>query len=188
MFGVPILRKIAQRKVINLLASQDLRERSSSDRRLDCILNICHVDLISRCRLAIDDIIQIRLPGNIQNSQIRDAPHMTHNGGDLVRLVLQHMQIAAINFGRQLAFHSADSLLHVVFNRLRKTPDHARESVFSSSLIHGRDQVVFILVEHGTPLFFRFQPHKIFRIEKSRVIGPVIGTARLTGALGDFWK
>ena len=42
-------------------------------------------------------------------------------------LILEHVQIAAVDLGGELALHAADSLLHVVFDGLGEAPDHAGE-------------------------------------------------------------
>ena len=54
--------------------------------------------------------------------------------------------------------------------------------------VHGRDQVVLVLVKDRTPFFFRFQTHEVFGVEEARMVGPVVGTARLAGAVGGFRK
>ena len=54
--------------------------------------------------------------------------------------------------------------------------------------VHGGDQVVLILMKHGAPLFFWLQPHEVFGIEEAGMVGAVIGTARLAGAVGRFRK
>ena len=57
-----------------------------------------------------------------------------------------------------------------------------------SSKVHGRDQVVLVLVEDGPPFFFWLQADEVFGVEESGVVGAVIGTAGLAGALGRFGK
>ncbi len=41
-------------------------------------------------------------------------------------------------------------------------------------------------MEDRTPLFFRFEPYEVFGIEKTGVVGAVIGASGLAGALGGF--
>ena len=132
--------------------------------------------------------IKVRLPGNIEDAEVRDAGHVAHNAGDLVGLILENMQVAAIDLGRKLALDSADSLFHVVFDGLREAPDDAREISASSSSVHGGDQVVLVLVKDRPPLFLRLQTHEVFGVEKSRMVGAVIRTAGLAGAVGRFGK
>ena len=132
--------------------------------------------------------VQVRLTGNLEHSQVRDAPDVAHNAGDLVGLILEQMQIAAVDLGGKLALDSADCLLHVVFDRLREAPDHAREFFSRAASFMAAIRFVFVLVKDRAPLLLRLQTHEVFGIEKSGVVGPVIRTAGLTGALGHFGK
>ena len=43
-------------------------------------------------------------------------------------------------------------------------------------------------MKDGTPLFLRLQAHEVLDVEEASVVGAVIGTASLAGALGRFGK
>ena len=52
--------------------------------------------------------------------------------------------------------------------------------------VHGGDQFVFVLMEHGTPFFLRLQIDEVFGIEKASGVGSVVGSAHLAGCHGHF--
>ena len=54
--------------------------------------------------------------------------------------------------------------------------------------MHGGNQFVFVFVENGTPIFFRFEIDEVFGIEEAGSIGAVIGASDLAGALRNFGK
>ena len=83
---------------------------------------------------------------------------MTHDGDDLVGLVLKSLQIVAIDLGGEFAFDSADGLFHVVFNGLRESPNNTGN--FVEFTLHGCDELIFVFVEDRPPLLFRFQVDK----------------------------
>ena len=85
-------------------------------------------------------------------------PLTRHDLDDLVALFLKHFQIVAVNLGGQRALHAAHCLFHVVFDRLRKTPDHAGNLVEFPA--HRSDQFVFVLMKDGPPVFLLLQIDK----------------------------
>ncbi len=105
---------------------------------------------------------------------------------DLVALLLQQLQIIAVELDRQFAFDAADRLLHVVGDGLGKVPDHARHLL--QFAIHGADQFFFVLVEGGPPLLLGQQIDKIFGVEKAGRIGAVVGPSHLADHLRHFRK
>ena len=105
---------------------------------------------------------------------------------NLVGLSFQNLQIGAVDFGGEFALYAADGLFHVVFDGLGESPEDAGNLV--EFALHGGDEFIFVLVEDGTPLVFGFQIDEVFGIEKAGVIGAVIGTADLAGALRNFGK
>ena len=54
--------------------------------------------------------------------------------------------------------------------------------------LHGGNQFVFVFVENGTPIFFRFEVDEVFGIEEAGSVSAVIGASHLTGALRNFGK
>ncbi len=182
-----ILGQIAQGEVVRLFAAQHLRQSVAAHRGLDGVLHIGHVDLPARGFRAVHCHIQIGLAGHLKHAQVGNASHAAHHAGDLARQIFQRVQIAAVDLGCQLAFHAAHRLLHVVFNGLREAPDHAGKLLIER-VLHGGDQVVFVLVEDWPPLFLRLQAHEVFGIEESGMVGSVVGAARLAGAFGGFRK
>ncbi len=109
-----------------------------------------------------------------------------HDADDLVALLLQNLQIIAVDLGGQLALHAADRLFHVVFDGLRKAPDDAGN--FVEFAIHGGDQLVFILVKDRPPLFFGFQVDEVLGIEEAGRVRSVVRAPDLAGALRDLGK
>ncbi len=95
---------------------------------------------------------------------------------DLLGLVFEDAQVVAVDFGGELALYAADRFLHVVRDRLREVPDHARQLL--QLAVHGGDDFIFVLVKHGPPLLLRFQIDEIFGVEEAGGIGSVVGTAR----------
>ena len=89
-------------------------------------------------------------PRHAKNAEILDSLYPAHHLDDLIRLILQCLQIVAVNLGGQLALHAANGFFHVVFDGLRKSPDHAGN--FAEFAVHGGDQPILILVKDGTPL------------------------------------
>src|SRR5262249_53486944 len=65
-------------------------------------------------------------------------------------------------------------------------PDHTRD--FLEFPVHRSDKFLFVFVKYGAPLLFRLQPNVIFRIEKARRVGSIIGTSLFTGAFGGLGK
>ena len=58
--------------------------------------------------------------------------------------------------------------------------------IFSSSRVHGGDQLFLVLMKCRAPLLLGLQIDEVFGIEKAGGVGPVIRPADLTGALGHF--
>ena len=58
--------------------------------------------------------------------------------------------------------------------------------IFSSSRIHGGDEVVLVLMEDGAPLFFRLEVNEVFGVEEAGGVGAVVGAAGLADNLGDL--
>src|ERR1022692_1582229 len=119
-------------------------------------------------------------------SKVFDSLNGSHNAGDLGALFFQRLQGIAVDLDGQLALYSTDGLFHVVFDGLRKPPDHARN--FVEFAIHGGDQFVFVFVKNRPPFFFLLQVDEVFGIEKAGRIRAVIWPTRLTGALRDLWE
>ena len=52
--------------------------------------------------------------------------------------------------------------------------------------VHGGDQLLFVLVEHGPPLLLRLQIDEVFGVEEAGGVGAVVGTADLADHLRYF--
>ena len=181
-----VLRQVAQRKVVSRFALEDLGQRVPAHRGLHRILHVGDVDLIASGRIAVHCHVQIGLAQHAKHSQILNALDLGHDLDDLVTLGFENFQVVAVDLGGQRAFHSAHRLLHVVFDGLGETPDHARD--FVELAIHGGDQFVFVLVKHRPPFFFRLEVDEEFGIKKAGRVGAVIRTAHLAGTLRHFGK
>ena len=68
-----------------------------------------------------------------------------HDVHDLVALLLQGLEIVAVNLDREFALHAADGLFHVVRDRLREIPEHARELL--QLAVHGGNQFFLVFVK-----------------------------------------
>ena len=123
-----VLRQVTQGKIVARFALEDLGERVASHCGLNRILHIGDIDLVASGGIAIHGHVQIGLAEHAEDSEIFNAIDLLHDADDLVALVLQSLQIVAVDLGGQRAFYSTDRLFHVVFDGLRETPDHARES------------------------------------------------------------
>ncbi len=102
----------------------------------------------------------------------------------LIALLFEHFQIVAVDLRRQFSFHPADRLFHVVFNRLGEAPDDSRDLV--EFALHGGDQFILVFMECRAPLLFRFQVNEVLGVEKPGVVGSIVRTPDLAGALRDF--
>ena len=105
---------------------------------------------------------------------------------NLVRLLFERLQIVAVDFDRERAFHAAHRLFQIVGNRLREAPDHSR-NLFQFA-IHGSNQSLFVLVKDRTPLLLRQEIDEEFRIEKACGVGAIVGTPDLVDHLRNFGK
>ncbi len=168
------------------LALQDLGESVAADGGLNRILHIGDVDLVAGGGFAIDGDVEVGLAEHAEDSEIFDSVNLAHDPDNLVGLGFQNLQVGAVDFGGEFALNAADRLIHVVFNGLGESPQYAGNLV--EFALHGGDEFFFILVEDGTPLFSGFEIDEEFGIEKAGVIGAVIGTADLAGALRNFGK
>jgi hypothetical protein len=83
--------------------------------------------LIARGLLAIHHKVIAGLAGNPENSQVGDPLHATHDFGDLLGLILENVQVFAVNLGGKLSLDSADRFFHVVGDGLGKAPHHPRQ-------------------------------------------------------------
>ena len=126
------------------------------------------------------------LAPNSENAQVLDTPNGTHDSGDLVRFILQSLEIVAIDYDCERTLYAADGLFQIVRDWLRETPENSR-NLFQLT-IHSRDQPIFVLMKDGAPLFFWQQVHKELRVEKACCVGPIIRAPYLVDYLRDFWK
>ena len=75
------------------------------------------------------------------------------------------------------AFDAADRFFHVVGDRLREIPEHARNLL--QLAVHGGDQLFFVLMEDRPPLLLRLQIDEVFGVEEAGRVGAVVGPADL---------
>src|SRR5579885_2121724 len=186
IFRLAVRGLISHNEVVALLPLQHLADSFTAHGRFDGVLYIGDIDLIARRLPAINGQVKIRLSDHAEQTQVFDAWDFLHDADDLLSFLFESSQIVAIDFHRQFAFYAADSLLHIVRNRLGKSPKHAGN--FTDLAVHGPDQFILVLVKHRTPLLLRLQVHEIFRIEKTRGIGTVVGSADLRNHLSHFGK
>ena len=184
--GIAVGCEIAHHQVVALFALQNLADGAAADGGLNGVLDIGDIDLKASRLLAVHHQVQIGLAEDTKESQVFDALNSAHDIHHLVGLVFEQLQIVAIKFHGQLAFHAAHGLLHVVGDRLREIPDHARQLL--EFAIHGADQFLFVLVKNRTPVLLLLQMNEVFGIEKAGGVGAVVGTAHLAGGVQHFGK
>src|SRR5450755_668387 len=109
---------------------------------------------------------------------------MAHDIDHFFALLFENLQVIPVNLNRELSFDPADSLLHVVFNGLRKIPEDPGNSVKLPP--HGPNQRVLIAVKHRTPPALGLKIDKIFGVEESGSVSAVVGAPDLAGRDGDF--
>ena len=147
---------------------------------------IGNVDLITRRLCAVYFEIQVGLAQNPKDSQIFNSFDLAHNGDNLIGLLLENVQVIAVDFCGQFALYPTDRLFHVVFYWLRKNPDDTGN--FVQFATHGGDQFVLVLTKDRPPLLLRLEVNKVFGIEKTRRIRSVIRAPDLAGALEHLGK
>ncbi len=184
--GVAVLREIAHDEVVAGFALQHLSEGVAADRGLNRVLHVGDIDLVAGGGVAVDGDVEVGLAEDAKDAQILDAFDLAHDADDLVGFLLQGFQVIAIDLGGEFALNAADGFFHVVFDGLGKSPEDAGNLV--EFALHGGDQFFFVFVENRPPLISGFQIDEEFGIEKAGVIGAVIGTAHLAGALRNFGK
>src|SRR5205823_9730609 len=108
--------------------------------------------------------VQIRLTQYAEKAKVLNAWNTTHHVDNLCSFVFERVQIVGIKLDIKFAFHTADRLLDVVRDRLRKIPNHSGN--FGELTVHCGNQFFFVLAEHRTPLFFEFEIHKVFGVEE----------------------
>ena len=93
-----------------------------------CSLNdgvdVTGIEAITRRFLAIDLNIQVRLPLDVKNAQISNAPHLLHLVLDLKGKPLQDLLVVTEDFHRIGAFDAGKRLLDVVLDVLREIKHH----------------------------------------------------------------
>src|SRR5579864_392749 len=178
-----VLRLVPDRQVKSLLPDQYLTYRLAAHRAFYGILYVGDIDAKPVGGGPIHHQIHVRLPPHLKGSQVGDTCDPAHHTLHFFGFLLQHLQIAAEELKRQLAFHAADSFLHVVGNRLREIPDYSRQ--LAQRLVHGGDYLILCPI-FFLPLFSRQQVNKELRIVKPTGIAAVIGTPHLADHLCDF--
>ena len=186
LLGIPVRLLVPNHQVVACFALQHLADRASSHCGLNRILYVRHIDAEACCSLPVNHVIQVGLAKDAENAEVLDSPNFAHNGLDLVALLLQQLQIIPVKLDRKFAFDAADRLLHVVGDWLGKVPRHPRHLL--QLVIHGADQLVFVLVEGAPPFIFGKQINKIFGVEKTCGIGAVVGPSHLADHVGNLGK
>src|SRR5580698_713294 len=98
--------------------------------------------------------------------------------------MFEGLKIITINFYCQFSLNTANGLLDIVGDRLRKVPDDTGN--FREFTVHGGGQFIFVLMEDWPPLILGLEVNEVFGVEEAGRIGPIVGTANLTGDLGDL--
>src|SRR5262249_46587673 len=96
------------------LALEHLADRFAPDCRLDGVLDVRNVNTKPVRLSAIYVKIDVGLSEHPEDAEILDPPNVAHHGHDFVRLLLQHLQVRAVDFDGQLALDAADGFFHVV--------------------------------------------------------------------------
>src|SRR5215831_1686851 len=151
------------------LPLEDLADRATLGRRLDGILDVLHVDAVAGGRRAVYHDLELRLPHELVIVQIRYPADGGEDGGDLLRLLLQHEEIGTEELDAELALHSGQRLVHVVLDRLGEVCGDAGQ--VGQGRAHGLDELV-LLVE--SPLLARLQPDVELVVVCAVGIGAVI--------------
>ncbi len=153
---------------------------------MDGVLDIRDIDLIARGGLAIHGQVEVWLPDHAEEPEVLDAANSAHDADDLGTFGFECAQVLAIQLDGELAFDTADGLLHVVGDRLREVPQHPGNPFELG--IHRGDQALLLLVKHRPPCLLGFQVHEVFGIEEPRRIRAVVRPANLADRDGDFGK
>ena len=74
-----------------------MRESVAGDRRLNRILHIRRVDLVTCSHCTIHREVQVRLSEDTKQPKILNPAHCAHDADNFVTLLLQRFQIIAIN-------------------------------------------------------------------------------------------
>ena len=128
LFRIAVRRLVAQHQVEALLALQYLAHGVAAHRRLNRVLHVGDVDLVTRGALAIDNHVQVRLADHAEHAQVLDALDAMHDGDDLIGFGFEQLQVVAEDLQREFALYAANRLLHVVGYGLGEVPDSRRES------------------------------------------------------------
>src|SRR5271165_522355 len=182
----PELLLVARHQIEALLADENLTDWVSAHRRLDCVLNIRSVDTKAISFFAIHHNVHIWLSEHAKQSEIGNAGHRPQHRHDFFALLLEVLQIGAKNLDRKLTLHAADGLLHVVGDRLGKSPSHAGN--LFDFLVHGVDEQLFAAAELRAPLAARFEIDEVLDVEKAGRISSVVGAPYLRDDLRYFWE
>src|ERR1700724_2402950 len=86
--------------------------------------------------------------------------------------MLEKLQVISKNLQSKCTLSPSERFSDVVFDRLRKVPDGA--GVLLHRTVHGRDQLLFILVEYEAPFVVGLQIDEVLCISESSRVGPII--------------
>jgi hypothetical protein len=72
-------------------------------RRLDCRVDIGHVDAQAGDALAVDNNVEFALPADFHGAHVGRTRNAAQDGGDLLALLRQHVQVGAVDLHGDLA-------------------------------------------------------------------------------------
>ena len=153
---------------------------------MDGVLHIGDVELIARGFLSVDHQVEVRLAEDSEHADVLNARNRAHDVDDFIAAFFQNLEIVAVDFDGELAFHAADRFLHVVGDGLGEIPDHAGDLVELAA--HGADELLFVLAKHRAPLLAGLQIDEILGVGKAGGIGTVVGAADLAGGFRHLRK
>src|SRR5690349_15971689 len=116
--AVPIGFRKSQGELKPALALIDLRRRSSADRGGDDLLYVGHIDAESGDLLPVDVDDKIGLSGDLFDFDVLDAVDLLDQGGNLLRLVAQHVEIVSEQLNGAFGSDAGDQFVHSFLNRL----------------------------------------------------------------------
>jgi len=176
--------EIPQDEIVPAFTLKHLADRVAADGRLNRILDIRDVELITSGSCPIHGDIQVGLADDAKQSEVLDTSDAVHDAQNLVALRLQCFQIVTVHFQSELTLDAADRFLHVVGDRLREAPAHPGNLL--ELVAERRDQGLLVLTKHRTPFLLWFEVDEILGVEETGRIGAVVRATHLTRCHGHF--
>ena len=155
----------------------------AADRRLHDGIDVAGRQSIARGPDPIDVDADRGLPERTQHGQIRDARNLGEHLRDVVRGLLQGLEVIAVDLDGILALHARCGLFDVVLDVLREIEVHAGKLLLQR-LRHVLGEL--FLVDPARPGVEGLQRHEELGVEEARGIGAVVRSAMLGHDVPDF--